>query len=432
MSVIGETRVLPEDLSRPRPAAADLRPLFETRLAPSAAHNRDCARLRHGDASSISRPSNVAFRAIDRAVRARGRRAAGGGHRRERRVSARRAFSAAAGHGLLGVTIPKTWGGLGLDYVSYALAIEAIARASATVAAVARRAQLARRRAPCARRARASRRSSGCAASPPATPSARLRCRSPTPAPTRRIRRRGPSKTPPATASPARRSGSPTPTRASVAIVFACTRPGLRGQGVTAFLVPMDTPGITRTARADSLGVRGLGCMDLDFDIEVTDDQVLGSGRSGIPAGDVGAAGRPRRHRRAGARHRRGGDRRGDRVREDAPRVRAADRQLPGDSVDAGRRGHRARSRADADAGRRPTPRIARSACALEASMAKLAASEAAHKAADRRCRFSRRPAIAADRWSSGCSATSARRRSIRGRPKRSGRIIAGALLAGA
>src|SRR5881398_2562427 len=41
---------------------------------------------------------------------------------------------AAAGHGLLGVTIPTTWGGAGRDYVSYALAIEAIARASATVA----------------------------------------------------------------------------------------------------------------------------------------------------------------------------------------------------------------------------------------------------------------------------------------------------------
>src|SRR5258707_9365080 len=41
---------------------------------------------------------------------------------------------AAAGQGLLGVTIPKAWGGLGKDYVSYALAIEAIARASATVA----------------------------------------------------------------------------------------------------------------------------------------------------------------------------------------------------------------------------------------------------------------------------------------------------------
>jgi len=61
-----------------------------------------------------------------------------------------------------------------------------------------------------------------------------------------------------------------------VAIVFACTRPGLRGQGITAFLVPMNTPGITRTARADSLGVRGLGCMDLDLDLTVSDDQVLG------------------------------------------------------------------------------------------------------------------------------------------------------------
>src|SRR5437764_15235464 len=41
---------------------------------------------------------------------------------------------AAAQLGLCGVTIPKQWGGAGRDYVSYALAIEAIARASATVA----------------------------------------------------------------------------------------------------------------------------------------------------------------------------------------------------------------------------------------------------------------------------------------------------------
>src|SRR5919206_1036993 len=41
---------------------------------------------------------------------------------------------AAAQHGLLGVTIPRQWGGAGRDYVSYALAIEAVARASATVA----------------------------------------------------------------------------------------------------------------------------------------------------------------------------------------------------------------------------------------------------------------------------------------------------------
>src|SRR5438093_10640105 len=43
-------------------------------------------------------------------------------------------MQAAAGHGFLGMTIPKAWGGAGRDYVSYALAIEAVARASATVA----------------------------------------------------------------------------------------------------------------------------------------------------------------------------------------------------------------------------------------------------------------------------------------------------------
>src|SRR5437867_10347841 len=41
---------------------------------------------------------------------------------------------AAADAGLCGITIPKIWGGGGRDYVSYALAIEAIAKASATVA----------------------------------------------------------------------------------------------------------------------------------------------------------------------------------------------------------------------------------------------------------------------------------------------------------
>ena len=38
----------------------------------------------------------------------------------------------------------------------------------------------------------------------------------------------------------------------------------------------MDTPGVTRTARADSLGVRGLGCQDLELDITVGEAQVLG------------------------------------------------------------------------------------------------------------------------------------------------------------
>jgi len=63
---------------------------------------------------------------------------------------------------------------------------------------------------------------------------------------------------------------------AAVAVVFAVTRPGAGTHGITAFLVPMDAPGITRRARDDSLGVRGLGCMDLDFEVEVGESQVLG------------------------------------------------------------------------------------------------------------------------------------------------------------
>src|ERR671934_281416 len=41
---------------------------------------------------------------------------------------------AAAGRGLLGVTVPRSWGGAARDYLSYVLGIEALARESATVA----------------------------------------------------------------------------------------------------------------------------------------------------------------------------------------------------------------------------------------------------------------------------------------------------------
>jgi butyryl-CoA dehydrogenase len=64
---------------------------------------------------------------------------------------------------------------------------------------------------------------------------------------------------------------------AEVAIVFAATRPGERGNGITAFLVPLDAPGLTRVASPDTLGVRGLGCMDLTLDdVRVEADAVLG------------------------------------------------------------------------------------------------------------------------------------------------------------
>ena len=39
--------------------------------------------------------------------------------------------------GLMGITVAREWGGAGRDYVSYALAVEAVARASAVVAVIA-------------------------------------------------------------------------------------------------------------------------------------------------------------------------------------------------------------------------------------------------------------------------------------------------------
>src|SRR4029453_10832495 len=43
----------------------------------------------------------------------------------------------AAALGLMGVTIAQAWGGAGLDFVSYAVALEELAKASAVVAVIA-------------------------------------------------------------------------------------------------------------------------------------------------------------------------------------------------------------------------------------------------------------------------------------------------------
>lgn len=185
-------------------------------------------------------------------------------------------MTAAASRGLLGITVPKAWGGLGRDYVSYAAAIEAISRASATVgvslvvhhslvADLLAYAGRARQKDEWLRRLASGEALAAFALSEPeaGTDAANQQTRA--------------ERIPGGYRIVGRKVWVANATVASVAVVFACTRPGQRGQGVTAFLVPMDAPGITRTARADSLGVRGLGCMDLDFDVDVTDEQVLGS-----------------------------------------------------------------------------------------------------------------------------------------------------------
>ena len=182
---------------------------------------------------------------------------------------------AAAAAGLCGVTIPKNWGGAGRDYISYVLAVEAIAKASATVAVslvvtnslVAELIAHAGRDQQRERWLRPLATGQAIGAFALSEPEAGTDAANQMTTAVRAgdgYRLRG------------RKVWVANAEEASVAIVFASTRPGLRGQGVTAFLVAMDTPGITRTARADSLGVRGLGCMDLELDIVVGEDQVIG------------------------------------------------------------------------------------------------------------------------------------------------------------
>jgi butyryl-CoA dehydrogenase len=177
--------------------------------------------------------------------------------------------------GLLGVTIPRAWGGSGRDYVSYAVAIEAVARASATVAVVLSinnslvaeliaHAGRGPQKEQWLRRLASGDAIGAFALSEPdaGTDAANQKTRAVKAGEGYRIT--------------GRKVWVANADAAAVAIVFASTRPGLRGQGVTAFLVPLTTPGVTRTARADSLGVRGLGCQDLDFDVMVGEDAVLG------------------------------------------------------------------------------------------------------------------------------------------------------------
>ena len=71
--------------------------------------------------------------------------------------------------------------------------------------------------------------------------------------------------------------------QADVAIVFARTEPDARGRGISAFLVPLDTPGISMTPSPESLGVHGLGCMDIDLnDVRVDAGALLGESGHGF------------------------------------------------------------------------------------------------------------------------------------------------------
>jgi butyryl-CoA dehydrogenase len=184
--------------------------------------------------------------------------------------------------GLMGATIPVAWGGAGQDYLAYVLALEAVAHASATLAVIlsvnnSLVAETLYRHGSSAQQ-------------------------------DRWLRALATGKAVGAFALSEEQAGSDAANQltlaeadgdayrltgakvwvanadvADVALVWAVTDAAQGHHGISAFIVPMDSSGIGRTARADSLGVRGLGCMDLSFDgVRVGADQMLGASDQGF------------------------------------------------------------------------------------------------------------------------------------------------------
>jgi butyryl-CoA dehydrogenase len=200
----------------------------------------------------------------------------------ERGAFPRALVSEMAALGLLGVTIPSEWGGVGLDYISYALAIEAISSVSAVLAVIAAvnnslvaepiaefgtvtQKELWLRRLATGEAIGAFALSEEHAGSDAANQQS-----------TARLDDRD-------YVINGRKVWVANAEAADVLIVFASTQPGIRGRGVSAFVVPMATPGIDRVAATDSLGVRGLGCMDLAFtNVRVGSDALLGNPGDGF------------------------------------------------------------------------------------------------------------------------------------------------------
>lgn len=199
-----------------------------------------------------------------------------------RGVFPRELVGRAAAFGLMGVTIPESHGGAGRDYVTYALAVEAVAQASATLAVIltvnnslvveplhqfGSDAQIDRWLRPLA---------SGAAIGAFALSEAQAGSDAANQETTARPDGGG-------YRLDGRKVWVANAEAADVAVVFAATEPGLRGKGISAFLVPMDSSGITRTP-SDSLGVRGLGCMDLTLDgVRISRDALLGEINRGFP-----------------------------------------------------------------------------------------------------------------------------------------------------
>ena len=187
-----------------------------------------------------------------------------------------------AAKGLLGVTVPRASGGLGHDYVSYALAIEALARASAVIAVIAavNNSLVAE---PIAAFGSAEQKqtwlrrlASGGALGAFALSEEQAGSDAANQQTAARLDDRG-------YLLNGRKVWVANGEAADLAIVFAATEPDRDGHAIGAFLVPLDTPGVSRIPSPDSLGVRGLGCVDLELtDVRVGADALLGGPREGF------------------------------------------------------------------------------------------------------------------------------------------------------
>jgi butyryl-CoA dehydrogenase len=190
--------------------------------------------------------------------------------------------AAAARLGMMGVTIPADEGGAGRDYVSYALGVEALARASAVVAVIAavNNSLVAEPLAQFGSEAQKERwlraLASGAALGAFALSEEHAGSDAANQQSVARLDENG-------YVVSGRKVWVANAEAADLFIIFAATQPGLRGRGVSAFLVPADTPGLTLSSSGESLGVRGLGCMDVALDnVRLGTDALLGAPGDGF------------------------------------------------------------------------------------------------------------------------------------------------------
>lgn len=289
----------------------------------------------------------------------------------------------AAGLGLCGVTLPAEWGGAGRDMVSYALAIESVGRASATVAVILSvnnslvASVINRWGTPPQKERWLKSLASGAAIGAFALSEAQSGSDAGNQQTVASLDDRG-------YVLNGRKVWVANAEAADVFVVFAATQPLARGRGISVFLVPADAPGLRLEAMGESLGVRGLGCRDVILEnVRVEGDGVLGEpghgfrvamtalegGRVAIAAQAIGIG----------------------QAALDEALAHAGTREAFGQPI-ANYQAIQfmlADTATELDAARMLMLKAAdacdrQASAAVEAAMAKLAASEAAHRAADR------------------------------------------------